>query len=49
MEKLGLWHRQAQKGIAASFPNLDTAPWQRKIGLKGELRSEFEAHLDLDF
>jgi hypothetical protein len=45
--KLGLWLRRVQRGNAASFLNLDAALDKYKVDLKGELKADVEAHLQL--
>ena len=45
LEKLELWYRQVQKGMAASF--LDTALEKSKAKLEGELKAEVESHLQI--
>ena len=47
IEKLGLWYRQVQKEIAASFPTLDTALEKSKAKLEGEFKAEVEFHLQI--
>nr|XP_039258063.1 protein FAM200B-like [Styela clava] len=45
--KLGLWLRRVERGNAASFPTLDAALDENKADLKGKLKTEVEAHLQL--
>ena len=47
IEKLGLWYRRVLKGIAASFPTLDTVFEKSKAKLEGEFKVEVESHLQI--